>query len=163
MCIRVCEVQAHVVYLYSTLTYLYCILCLLYKGTHLYSITDEIQYNLSVFLTWYQSHCSNFLVPCSLVLSVFFTGLSSVVSKPFHCPLSIAPLPSKVLRVESLPSEALPPPPKPLPSLDLSPLTSNQDIRYITMQIFNRFTHSRQKHRHLTIHAPLCAGQSFSK
>ena len=36
-------------------------LCLLYKGTHVYFITCKIQYNLSVFLTWYQSHYSNFL------------------------------------------------------------------------------------------------------
>ena len=144
-------------------TYLYCTLCLLYKGTHIYSITDEIQKNLSVFLTWYQSHCSNFLVPCSLVLSVFFAASSSVVSKPFHCLLLTAPPPSEVLKVESPLPEALPPPPKPLPSLDLSPLTSDQDIRYITVQIFNRSTHSCQKHRHLTIHAPPRVGQSFSK
>ena len=136
-------------------TYLYYILCLIYKGTHVYFITDEIQYNLLVFLTWYQSHCSNFLVPCSLVLSVFSAASSSVVSKPFHCPLLIAPPPSEVLRVESPPPEAPPSLPKPLPSSDLSPLTSNQDIRYITVQIFNCFTHSRQKHRHLTIHTPV--------
>ena len=144
-------------------TYLYCTLCLLYKGIHVYSITNEIQYNLSVFQTWYQSHCSNFLVPCNLVLSIFSAASSSVVNKPFHCSLLTAPPPSEVLKVESPPPEAPPRPPKPLPSSDLSPLTSNYDIRYITVQIFNRSTHSRQKHQHLTIYAPPRGGQSFGK
>ena len=36
----------------------------------------------SVFLTWYQSYCSNFLVSCNPIL-VFSTALTSLVSKPF--------------------------------------------------------------------------------
>ena len=49
-------------------TYLYNTLCLLYKSTHIYFITWKIQYTYSVFLTWYQSHYSDF----------FFTVLSLI-------------------------------------------------------------------------------------
>ena len=35
-------------------------ICLIYKGTDVYSFIYEIQYNHSVFLTWYQSHHSDF-------------------------------------------------------------------------------------------------------
>ena len=61
----------------------------------------------------------------SLVLSEFFAALTSIISKPFQCPLPTALPPSKVLRVESPLLEAPPPPPKPLLLLDLSPLTSD--------------------------------------
>ena len=37
--------------LFTCIAHLNYTLCLLYKGTHVYSITNEIQYNLSVFLT----------------------------------------------------------------------------------------------------------------
>ena len=48
---------------------LYYTLCLLYKSTHVYSITQEIQYNHSVFLTWYQSCCFDlFLAVLSLLV-----------------------------------------------------------------------------------------------
>ena len=62
-------------------------------------------------------------VSCSLVLLEFFVALTSIVSKPFQCPLPTALPPSEVLRVESPLLEAPPPPPKPLSLLDLSPLT----------------------------------------
>ena len=151
MCIRVCGLQAHLVYLYSTLT---CTTHFAFyiKGTHVYSIIREMQYTYSVFLTWYQSHCSNFIVSCSLVLSVFSAASTSVISKPFQCPW-----------VESPSPEAPPPPPKPLPSSDLSPLSSDQDIRNITVYYFNPSTQCRRKLPHLIIHAPPRAGQSFYK
>ena len=49
----------------------------------------------------------------SLVLSVFSTASTSVVSKFFQCPLLTALPPSEVLRVKSPLPEAPPPPPKP--------------------------------------------------
>ena len=61
-----------------------------------------------------------FLYLAILSLLVFFATSTSVVSKPFQCPLLTALLPSKVFRVESPPPEALPLPPRPLPSSDLS-------------------------------------------
>jgi len=61
-----------------------------------------------------------FLCLALLSLSVFSATSTSMVSKPFQCPFSTAPPPSEVLRVESLPPEATPPPPRPLPSSDLS-------------------------------------------
>ena len=47
---------------------LYCTLCLLYKRHLCIFYWLRIQYNLPVFLTWYQSHCSNiFLAVLSLL------------------------------------------------------------------------------------------------
>ena len=44
-------------------------ICLLYKGIACIFILYEIQYNYSVFLTWYQSHCSDlFWVVLSLLV-----------------------------------------------------------------------------------------------
>ena len=86
-----------------------------------------MKYNIihSVFLTWYQSYCSNFLVFCSLVLLVFSAASTSVVSKPFRCLPPTTPPLLEVLKIESPPLEAPPSPPKPLPSLDLSPMVSD--------------------------------------
>ena len=39
-------------------------ICLLYKGSDVYSFIQEIQYNLPVFLTWYQSHFLVVMVFC---------------------------------------------------------------------------------------------------
>ena len=50
----------------------------------------------SIFLTWYQSHCSNFLVSCSLDLLVFSTVSTSVVNKPFLVPSPDCPAPIRV-------------------------------------------------------------------
>ena len=61
-------------------------ICLLYKGTHVYSIISEIQYNHSVFLTWYQSHCSNFFVSCSLVFVGIFRSLDFFGQYTFSMP-----------------------------------------------------------------------------
>ena len=128
----------------------------------------------SVFLTWYQSHCSNFLVSCSLVLLVFSAASTSVVSKPFHCPLPTAPLPSEVLRVESPPPES---------SSSVAKTTAiigsvTSDLRlghkiYHRVDFhrhkiyhrvdFHRSTHSRRKNPPPTINALPRAGQSFGK
>ena len=63
-------------------TYLYYTFCLLCKGTIVYFITWEIQYIHSVFLTWYQSHCSNlFLRFTVLSLLVFSATSTSPASK----------------------------------------------------------------------------------
>ena len=66
-----------IAHLYSYYTLLVIVLhftctahiCLLYKGTDVYSFIYEIQYNYSVFLTWYQSHC----------FDLFLAVLSSLV------------------------------------------------------------------------------------
>jgi len=47
-----------------------------YIKTLMYFILWEIQYIHSVFLTWYQSHCSNFLMSCSLVFVGIFCCLN---------------------------------------------------------------------------------------
>ena len=39
-------------------------ICLLYKGSDVYSLIHEIQYTLTVFLTWYQSHLLVAMVFC---------------------------------------------------------------------------------------------------
>ena len=167
-CIVLCVLGPSRLLVQHTLLYynLTCtaLICLLYKGIHVYSFIFQ-KYNTihSLFLTWYQSHYSNFLVSCSLVLSVFSAVSTSMVSKPFQCPLLTAPPLLVVLRVESPLQEALPPPQKPLPSSGLSPLTSDQATRHINVQIFNLSTHRRQEHPGLTIHAPPCVGQSFGK
>ena len=73
-------------------TYLYCTLCLLYKGTCVYSITRKIQYNHSVFRTWYQSHLPVAMVFCpygifksNLCLSQCFFSLRSSSLASYCC------------------------------------------------------------------------------
>ena len=117
--------------MYSTLT------CTAHSASYIKALMYILlleKYNTihSVFLTWYQSHCPNFLVSCSLVLLVFSAASTYVVSKPFQCPLPTTPPLLEVLKVESSPPEAPPLLPKPLPSSNLSPLNSDQDIRHIT-------------------------------
>ena len=116
-----------------------------------------MKYNTThfVFLTWYQSHCSNFLVSCSLILLVFSATSTSVVSKSFHCPLSTAPPPSEVLRVESPPPES-----------SSSVAKTTCIIGSVTFDLrlghkiyhrvdFHRSTHSRRKNPPLTINVPV--------
>ena len=58
--------STHILVLHFTCT---THICLLYKGTLMYILDYEIQYNISVFLTWYQSHCSDlFLAVLSLLV-----------------------------------------------------------------------------------------------
>ena len=60
--------------------YLYCILCLLYKGTHVYSIIWEVQYTYSVFLTHqFFLHCLiNFWIDTNLFFFFSFTLFYSI-------------------------------------------------------------------------------------
>ena len=114
------------------------------KGECIRTCTSSPQQSiLFVFLHGVKWIMCIYLCLAILSLSVFSAASTSAISKPFQCPLPTAPLPSKVLRVES-------PPPRPLPSSDLSLLTSNYDTRHIIVQTVNL----PKAARHFHIRAP---------
>ena len=71
-----CIVYILVLYTYLHYTHIYTTHFASYIKALVYFILWEIQYIHSVFLTWYQSHCSNFLVSCSLVFVGIFCCLN---------------------------------------------------------------------------------------
>ena len=65
----------NVYYLYTTLLFVLHTYVSYIKTLMYIILFWEIKYNYSVFLTWYQSHCFNFLISCSLVFFSIFCCL----------------------------------------------------------------------------------------